>query len=261
MVETTTVRETEPLVPVVEIDIARREWTLADSDGHPLATVTDDRVTGQTLAAPTSVTRWEEIEVELAEHGTAEVLDRIEQTLLDAGAHRSGSWSKLGRVLADRLPPAPPRPVAGKDATAGLSCWLTCGSSPTRSMRRAPRVRQNAPVSVHAMRVACRRMRSTLHAFRVVLDRERTDALVTELRWLGGELGGARDLEVQEQRIGAAVGSTAARARDGADRRRHHPVLRPPPEPRLRHRRRCLGQRSLPRAARRRSTRCWPIHR
>ena len=36
-----------PLVPVVELDTARREWVLADSDGHPLATVTDDRVTGQ----------------------------------------------------------------------------------------------------------------------------------------------------------------------------------------------------------------------
>jgi inorganic triphosphatase YgiF len=77
-----------PLVPVVELDTARREWMLADGDGRALATVTDDRVTGQTLSAPTSLTRWEEIEVELAEHGTPEVLDRIEQALLDAGAHR-----------------------------------------------------------------------------------------------------------------------------------------------------------------------------
>ena len=75
-----------PLVPVVELDTARREWVLADSDGDPLATVTDDRVTGQTLAAPTMVTRWAEIEVELAEHGTVEVLDRVEQALLAAGA-------------------------------------------------------------------------------------------------------------------------------------------------------------------------------
>src|SRR3712207_2075008 len=73
-----------PLVPVVELDTARREWMLADGEGHPLATVTDDRVTGQTLATPAILTRWEEIEVELAEHGTPEVLDRIEQTLLDA---------------------------------------------------------------------------------------------------------------------------------------------------------------------------------
>ena len=70
-----------------------------------------------------------------------------------------------------------------------------------------PKVRRDAPDSVHAMRVACRRMRSTMQSFRVVLDRDLTDVLVDELRWLGGQLGGARDLEVQEQRIGAAVGA------------------------------------------------------
>ena len=57
-----------------------------------------------------------------------------------------------------------------------------------------PAIRRDVPDSVHAMRVACRRMRSTLQSFRALLDRERTDAVVAELRWLAGELGGARDL-------------------------------------------------------------------
>jgi CHAD domain-containing protein len=48
-------------------------------------------------------------------------------------------------------------------------------------------------------------MRSTLQSFRTVLDRGRTVALVDELRWFGGQLGGARDLEVQEERLAAAV--------------------------------------------------------
>jgi CHAD domain-containing protein len=199
-----------PLAPVVELDTARQEWTLADCDGRPLATVTDDRVTGQTLAAPTSVTRWEEIEVELAEHGTPEVLDRVEQTLLNAGAHRAEGWSKLGRVLADRLPPAPPRPVAGEDASAGVVVLAYLWKQADAIRATDPRVRQNAPDSVHAMRVACRRMRSTLQSFRLVLDRERTDALVDELRWLAGRLAGSRDLQVQEQRIGAAVSALPA---------------------------------------------------
>jgi CHAD domain-containing protein len=199
-----------PLAPVVELDTARQEWTLADCDGRPLATVTDDRVTGQTLAAPTSVTRWEEIEVELAEHGTPEVLDRVEQTLLNAGAHRAEGWSKLGRVLADRLPPAPPRPVAGEDASAGDVVLAYLWKQADAIRATDPWVRQNAPDSVHAMRVACRRMRSTLQSFRVVLDRERTDALVDELRWLAGRLAGSRDLEVQEERIARAVGALPA---------------------------------------------------
>ncbi len=68
-----------------------------------------------------------------------------------------------------------------------------------------PLVRRDAPDAVHAMRVACRRMRSTFQSFRALLDRSRTDDLVVELRWLAGELGGARDLEVQEARITADV--------------------------------------------------------
>ena len=194
-----------PLVPVVELDTARQEWTLADCDGRPLATVTDDRVTGQTLAAPTSVTRWEEIEVELAEHGTLEVLDRVEQTLLDAGAtapkggRSSAAYSQTGchRRCRGQWPARTPQ--------RGTWCWPTCGSRPTRSARRTLWVRQNAPDSVHAMRVACRRMRSTLQSFRVVLERERTDRPGRRAALARRPARRSRDLEVQEQRIGAAV--------------------------------------------------------
>src|SRR6185503_1051989 len=134
-----------------------------------------------------------------------EVLDRIEEALLRAGVQRSASASKLGRVLADRVPPAPPRPVADPTATAGdvVLAYVTEQAEVIRATD--PLVRRDAPDSVHAMRVACRRMRSTFQSFRALLNRSRTDDLVVELRWLAGELGGARDLEVQEERIGAAV--------------------------------------------------------
>ncbi|MFJ6113837.1 CHAD domain-containing protein [Agrococcus sediminis] len=59
--------------------------------------------------------------------------------------------------------------------------------------------------AVHELRVALRRSRATLQAFRSVLVREQTDALVEELRWLGRELGELRDLQVQEARIEAAI--------------------------------------------------------
>jgi CHAD domain-containing protein len=57
-------------------------------------------------------------------------------------------------------------------------------------------VRTGQPDGVHQVRVACRRLRSTMAAFRPVWDRERTDPLREELRWLGGELSGPRDTEV-----------------------------------------------------------------
>jgi CHAD domain-containing protein len=194
-----------PLGPVVELDTARREWTLTDGNCNAVATVTDDRVTGRTLGAETGSTSWAEIEVELAGQGTLDVLDRIEEVLDRAGVHRSASASKLARVLADRLPPAPARPAAGEDATAGDVVLAYLWEQADAIRAADPAIRREVPDSVHAMRVACRRMRSTLQSFRTLLDRERTDAVVAELRWLAGELGGARDLEVQEDRIGRAV--------------------------------------------------------
>ena len=243
---------------MVELDTARREWMLADNDGHPLATVTDDRVTGQTLSAPTSVTRWEEIEVELADAGTPEVLDRIEQALLDAGIQRAEEWSKLGRVLADRLPP--PRAELGKQATAGEVVLAYLAEQADAIQAADPQVRRGAPDSVHAMRVACRRMRSTMQSFRAVLDRDRTDGLVAELRWLAGQLGGARDFEVQEQRIGAAVNELPPELAMGpvaAEVTRFFARVAPTPgAPRTR-----LWTATATSSCSRRSTPCWPTHR
>jgi CHAD domain-containing protein len=201
------------LRPVVELDTVRREWTLADAEGNGVATVTDDRVTGRILedgvgggtGVDADPVTWAEIEVELAEHGSAVALDRIEEVLARAGVHRSGSASKLGRVLADRVPARPPRPVADGDATTGDVVLAYLAAQAVAIHAVDPQVRRGSGDGVHDMRVACRRMRSTLQSCRTVLDRVRTDALVTELRWLGGELGGARDLDVQEERIGDAV--------------------------------------------------------
>ena len=202
-----------PVAPVVALDTDRREWTLTDAAGHAVATVTDDRVTARTLSGEdsgdgdgdTEPLRWAEIEVELAEHGGADALDRIEEVLAAAGVHRSASASKLGRVLADRVPAPPQRPVADADASAGDVVLAYLAEQADAIRATDPLVRRGIGEGVHDMRVACRRMRSTLQTFRPLLDRARTDDLVAELRWFAGELGGARDLEVQEERIGAAV--------------------------------------------------------
>jgi CHAD domain-containing protein len=202
-----------PLQPVVELNTVRQEWTLTDGEGTAVATVTDDRVTARHLGTGatggTTVDaepiEWAEIEVELTGPGTPEVLDRIEEALLAAGVTRSASASKVGRVLAERVPPAPPRPEADATATAGAVVLAYVAEQAEAIRAGDPQVRRDAPDAVHAMRVACRRMRSTFQSFRALLQRSRTDDLVAELRWLAGELGGARDLEVQEARITADV--------------------------------------------------------
>jgi CHAD domain-containing protein len=52
------------------------------------------------------------------------------------------------------------------------------------------------PENVHKLRVATRRARAVLRAARPVLDKEWSEPLRTELKWLGGSLGPRRDLDV-----------------------------------------------------------------
>ncbi|MGW1620889.1 CHAD domain-containing protein [Streptomyces sp. NPDC002172] len=58
---------------------------------------------------------------------------------------------------------------------------------------------------VHDMRVATRRLRSTFRSFGKVLDRQVTDPIADELKWLAGELGVGRDQEVLAERLMSAL--------------------------------------------------------
>jgi CHAD domain-containing protein len=64
-----------------------------------------------------------------------------------------------------------------------------------------PLVRRDEPDAVHQMRVACRRLRSVLATYRVVLDTQAVKQLRDELQWLASALGQARDIEVIHERI------------------------------------------------------------
>src|SRR6478752_2922555 len=96
--------------------------------------------------------------------------------------------------------------------------------------------RHDEPDGVHKMRVATRRLRSALSTFRPLLDREVTDPLRDELKWIAAELGGARDAEVLRIRLldeiaaepdDLVLGPVAARieAELRADHRRAHDAL------------------------------------
>jgi CHAD domain-containing protein len=69
-----------------------------------------------------------------------------------------------------------------------------------------PRVRRDEPDAVHKMRVATRRLRSTMKSYRPLWDRDATDHLRTELKWLADVLGKVRDAEVMAARLDRALG-------------------------------------------------------
>jgi CHAD domain-containing protein len=193
------------LVPVAQLNTRRRRWVLTGPDGNPLAELVEDRVSAHTMGDQTRAVSWREVEVELAEDGQVDLLNSIERWLLDAGAQRSRSRSKLGRLLAEELSTPRAAPRSGSASSAGRVVLAYLRTQAEQLRRYDPLVRRDTPEAVHQMRVAARRMRSALQAFRRLIDRDRTRHLTAELKWMAGELSGARDTEVMAQRCAAIL--------------------------------------------------------
>ncbi|MGQ4599552.1 CHAD domain-containing protein [Nocardia sp. R6R-6] len=80
-----------------------------------------------------------------------------------------------------------------------------------RLLAAEPEVRSDAPDSVHQMRVATRRLRSVLRSYRRLFAKGPGAAMGTELKWLAGLLGEARDAEVRADRFATLVADHAGR--------------------------------------------------
>ncbi|GHG93010.1 CYTH and CHAD domain-containing protein [Streptomyces lanatus] len=209
------VRETE-LVPVVRLRSDRDVRDLVDADGRLLAEVSVDAVRAERLDGGSGTVQWTEIEVELADGTDPAFLDKVEKRLKKAGVRPSSAESKLQRALAETAPkkqkkraakarepeaqaPAPAR-------TAGDHVLAYIGAQRDAIVELDPAVRRDVYDSVHKMRVATRRMRSAFKTYGKVLDREVTDPIGEELKWLAGELGVDRDQEVLTERLTEALG-------------------------------------------------------
>ncbi|MFE4250754.1 CHAD domain-containing protein [Streptomyces sp. NPDC056910] len=198
------VREAD-LVPVMRLRSSRDVRDLTGADGALLAEVSVDGVRAERLTGGAGAAAWTEIEVELADGGDPAFLGKVEKKLRKAGASRSASPSKLARALTETgIGPRPPRPADDPETPADhVLVYL-------RAQRDAivdldPAVRRDLPDSVHQMRVATRRLRSALRSYRKILDRDVTDPIGDELKWLAGELGVDRDQEVLTERLTAAL--------------------------------------------------------
>ena len=89
----------QPLRAIAILDTERTVVNLTGPAGEPMAEVADDLVTATRLSAPSSEPlTWREIEVELTGPAPG-LLEAAGQALREAGARRSSSSSKLGRLL------------------------------------------------------------------------------------------------------------------------------------------------------------------
>ncbi|MBP2320994.1 CHAD domain-containing protein [Kibdelosporangium banguiense] len=181
------------LQPVAQIKTERTRWEIVGEKGKLLAELTDDQVTA--AACGSDAVSWREIEVE----GDPAVLDRTEKPLRSAGFHRSKAPSKLARVL-DTKSTKPERP--DRKARAGKAVMAYVTEQVEKIKHYDVLVRQDADDAVHQLRVATRRLRSALRVYAKLIP---IGDLSAELQWLGQRLSTARDLEVQHERMRAAI--------------------------------------------------------
>jgi CHAD domain-containing protein len=185
----------KPLRPVARMTTRRQRLTLLGESGQSLAEVAADDVAAQTLGTATTVSRWQELEIELT-GGDRRLLKAADDLLRQVGLRPAGRPAKLERALAGQLPEPAGRPKLSRSSPA-REVVLAYLREQTKALESLdPMVRRDEPDSVHQMRVATRRLRSTLRSFSQVIPRSGTEQLSGELRWLGTLLGAARDSEV-----------------------------------------------------------------
>ena len=194
----------EALRPVAHITTVRRRRVLLDDAGNSLAEVDSDDVSAKTMGDAATLSRWQEVEVELT-GGGPRLLEAADEQLRRSGLRPAGRMAKLQRALADQLPQAADRREPTPLSSAAEVVLAYAAVQVAALTSRDPLVRHDEPDSVHQMRVATRRLRSTLTSFGQVLRREDCRSLGEELKWLGGLLGTARDAEVLAGHLQASL--------------------------------------------------------
>lgn len=186
------------LKPVFITDLRRRTWPL-EIDGARVELALD---IGTISSGRKSVPICE-AELEL-KSGDADSLYKIARAL-----HRTIPFTleartkaERGYALAAKILPRPRRaqPVRlDKDATLAAA-WIAVGRNGFHQLRANEAVLRATGCAevegVHQFRVAVRRLRSVLTAFRSVLPDSERERVSAELKWIAQECGPARDADV-----------------------------------------------------------------
>lgn len=195
------------LRPVARVETRRRRTTLRDGSGASLAEIVVDEVVAQTLGESTTLSRWNEVELELT-GGTPRLLRAADKRLRAGGLRPAGYVAKLERAVAAELPPARAAGPFTRRSPSGEVVLAYLGEQAAMLKSFDPAVREDEADAVHQMRVTTRRLRATLQAYRDIFPAAATRQLSGELKWLGGVLGKARDNEVLSEYLRAALAAT-----------------------------------------------------
>jgi len=196
-----------PMQPILISDVRRRRIDVlagGASDGAALAELAIDRVRLRVADADAVEDRYSEIEIERTGGQRRDVaaVARELRRMFDLRPSR-GSKFERGLALVHRSP-VPHKTVEGVRAEDSVEqvARKMVGRHLRRLRQHDPGTRLGEdPEALHDMRVATRRLRAVVRAFKPGFARRLQMVLLAELRWLGGLLGGVRDLDVQLRNV------------------------------------------------------------
>jgi triphosphatase len=146
-----------------------------------------------------------EIELEL-ERGTSaglfDVARKITQALPARLAVKSKSERGYEIIDGEQELPVKATPVDIPAGTNARDAFKMIGLACLKQViNNEPALIKGDPEGVHQMRVGLRRLRAAMSLFAVFLHDAQSETIKTELKWLAGELGPARELEVLVNRV------------------------------------------------------------
>jgi CHAD domain-containing protein len=201
-----------PISPVARITTTRNIHLLFGAGGAALAEFCDDHVTAWAAAksGAGAEQEWREWELELAEgpegsNPDTDLLNRLSNRLLDAGAVPAGHGSKLARVLAAAQPDPEPTDEEPTDIAPPDPVRVAVAEQVAEMIEWDRAVRADAFDSVHQMRVTTRKIRSLLKESEESFGLTDDAWILDELRQLASILGVARDAEVLAERYEKAL--------------------------------------------------------
>jgi triphosphatase len=188
------------LKPLFETRVRRTVYPIVDGKNAVALAVDQGTIDTGMRSVPLC-----EVELEL-ERGTATELYDVARKLTEAIPARIAvkSKSERGYEIIDNKQELPAKaariglPAAATTRDAFKVIGLTCLK---QVIDNESSLVKGDPEGVHQMRVALRRLRAALSLFAGLLHDPQTVTIKAELKWLAGELGPARELEVLLQRV------------------------------------------------------------
>jgi inorganic triphosphatase YgiF len=183
------------LKPVFETRVRRTTYPIIRDGSEIELTIDRGKVLAGTQSSPLC-----EVELELKRGESAELF-RLARGLAEQIPVQLAVKSKAERgyalVAAEKPQPIKAAPVALTPASSRQAAFQAVAQTCLRQLvGNLPAMQGGNAEGLHQMRVALRRMRAAISLFADMLLDPQTQAMKTEFKWLTGELGPARELDV-----------------------------------------------------------------